>query len=112
MSEDIKLALLTLPTSIATTATQILTLQTGKGEVDVKIAEIETAVKFQIGTDASLKNDTARRGAIQDLLAQNKDYTEKVKEQSARGLQLDLARIEYQRLRDSMNCLIAIAGMS
>ncbi|MFA4870828.1 MAG: hypothetical protein WC623_21705 [Pedobacter sp.] len=69
MSEELKSTLLALPDNIAEMATKILELQTDKSVLDVQIAEIETAVKFQVGTDINLKNDTARRGAIQDMLS-------------------------------------------
>lgn len=108
---DIKTALLTLPAEIAASAISVLNLQNSKIDLETRCTEIKASVEFQVGTDTNLKNDTARKGAIKDLLNQNNEYLEKQKVLKETSMQLELARINYQKLRDTMNCMIAIAGM-
>lgn len=103
--------LLELPEQIASIAGIVLDTQINKGDIEAKIIEIKVAVSFQVGTNTDLKNDTARKAAIADLLNQNKTYQDLLVSQKTIHLQLEHALIEYQKHRDLLNALIAIAGM-
>lgn len=111
MAIDLKETLEYLPSEIATTATAILNLEEKKSPLDTKLAEIKTAVELEVGTNTALKNITARNGAIKDLLSQNNEYLQKSTEQAEIRTELGKLKIEYQRRRDLLNALIAIAGM-
>lgn len=111
MTEDIKTALLTLPGEIAASTISVLNLQNSKIDLETRCSEIKAAVEFQVGTDTNLKNDTARKGAIKDLLNQNNEYTDKQKTLKDTSYQLELARINYQKLIHTFNGMIALAEM-
>lgn len=111
MNEELTKTLLDLPGQIASIAGIILDTQINKSDIEAKIEEIKVAVSFQVGTNTDLKNDTARRAAIADLLNQNKAYQDLLVSQKTIHLQLEHTRIEYQKHRDMLNALIAVAGM-
>ena len=111
MSEDITKQLLELPGQIASIAGIVCDTQIEKGNTEARIEEIKVAVSFQVGTNIDLKNDTARRAAIADMLSQNVAYTALLESQKATHLKLEHARIDYQKHRDVLNALIAIAGV-
>jgi hypothetical protein len=112
MSEELKSTLMNLPDQIAEVAKAILILQAETTSIEAKMAPIEVAVQSQVATDkVNYTNDTARKAGIKDLLSQNKDYEQYTISRDRVAENLELARIEYQRCRDSMNVLIAIAGM-
>ena len=111
MTEEIKTALLTLPAEIAASAISVLNLQNSKIDLETRCSEIKASVEFQVGTDISLKNDTARKGAIKDLLNQNNEYTEKQKTLKDTSYQLELARINHQKLRDTFSAYLTLAGV-
>ena len=108
---ELEKMLIELPKQIASVMGVIVNTQIEKGNVETKIEEIKVAVSFQVGTNTDLKNDTARRAAISDLLTQNVAYTKLLESQKTIPLQLEHARIEYQMNRDMLNALIAVAGM-
>jgi len=108
---ELEKRLIELPKQIASAMGVIVDTQIEKGDVETKIEEIKVAVSFQVGTNTDLKNDTARRAAIADLLNQNVAYTKLLDSQKTITLKLEHARIEYQMNRDTLNALIAVAGM-
>lgn len=100
-----------LPNEIAAESTAIVNLMNEKLFEDRKVDEIQVAVSLQINTDKQYTNEGARKNAIKDLLAQNKDYEQHTITRDRIKNNLDLTVIAHQRKRDMFNALIAIAGM-
>ena len=111
MNGDIKTVLLILPAEIAASETSVLNFQNSKIDLETRCSEIKAAVEFQIGTDTNLKNDTARKDAIKDLLNQNNEYSDKQKTLKDTTYQLELARINHQKLRDTFSAYLALVGV-
>lgn len=111
MTEPIKTALLSLPAEIAASATQVYNLQTEKNDLDADIKELELTHTDSIWGNAAYTNEGKRKSVLKSTLTGDAKYQAKVKEQKDKNKQLALAQIEHQKLRDTMNCMIAIAGV-
>jgi hypothetical protein len=110
-TEELKESLILYPDIIAGNSARLIGLLNEKKDIDMRIDATEISVKFQVGTDPNLKNDTARKAAIQDMLNQNKQYDLDCRERDAKSLSIANTQIDHQRNRDMFHALIAIAGM-
>jgi hypothetical protein len=109
MSEDnIKEQLLTLPAEIAKASEIVFDISIQKIDCEAKIELKKSAALLDA---AGLPNDTARKNKAVEMLNADTAYKALLLEQRVLITNLEKARIEHQRLRDTFNALIAIAGI-
>jgi len=111
MSEDIKEQLLVLPAEIAKASEKVYEVSVLKIDCESNMDLKKSMALLDASTNPDLKNDNARKNKATEVLNADVDYKAMLLAQRVHTTNLEKARIEHQRLRDFMNCLIAIAGI-
>ena len=109
--ELIEQQLLSLPAEIAASATSVLNLQVNKTTLEADIKEIELTETDSIWGNTAYTNEGKRKSVLKSTLSGNEIYKAKVKDLKDTSYQLELARINHQKLRDTLSVYLALAGV-
>jgi len=107
----LELLLQTMPEEKAKYMGRIVGALIDKSNAERKLDEIKATVSFDVGMNKTLTNDTVRKSAIAGILSENEEFKKLHETVNNLHLNIEHARIEYQKSHDLLQAYIAIATM-
>lgn len=100
-----------LPENIEHKAHEVLRLQVKKCKQERELDVIQADITYTVFSNPDLKNDTVRKAQLFKTMNNDKAYLDAQEALDKTKYALELAKIAYQRSRDTFEAYRSIAGM-